>query len=40
MAAALRYPLGKLNETSDFLQIGIVNYTPAGFGAAPLSKPF
>lgn len=40
MAAALRYPLGKLNETSDFLQIGIIKYTPAGFGETPLSKPF
>jgi hypothetical protein len=30
MAAALRYPLGQLNETSDFLQIGIVEYTPVG----------
>jgi hypothetical protein len=30
MAPPLRYPLGKLNETSDFLQIGIVNYTPIG----------
>lgn len=30
MAAQLRYPLGKLNETSDFLQIGIVDYTPIG----------
>jgi hypothetical protein len=34
MAAALRYPLGKLNETSDFLQIGIVDYTPIGKLAA------
>lgn len=30
MAPPLRYPLGKLNETSDFLQIGIVKYTPVG----------
>jgi hypothetical protein len=39
MAAALRYPLGKLNETSDFLQIGIAKYTPAGFGKTSLTKP-
>jgi hypothetical protein len=30
MAAALRYPLGKLNETSDFLQINIVDYKQPG----------
>jgi hypothetical protein len=30
MAAPLRYPLGQLNETSDYLQIGIVKYNPIG----------
>lgn len=35
MAAPLRYPLGKLNETSDYLQIGIVDYTPIGKISSP-----
>ena len=30
MVEPLRYPLGELNETSDFLQISIVNYTNSG----------
>ena len=30
MAAPLRYPLGQLNETSDFLQINIVDYRQPG----------
>ncbi len=38
--AELRYPLGKLNETSDFLQIGIVDYTAAGFDKTPLTTPY
>lgn len=35
MADPLRYPLGKLNETSDFLQIGIVDYTSIGNISSP-----
>ncbi len=37
MAAQLRYPLGQLNETSDFLQIGIIDYKASGFGKTPLT---
>lgn len=32
--ASYRYPVGQLNENSDFLQIGITNYTPNKLGNA------
>lgn len=38
MAAALRYPLGQLNKTSDYLQIGIVKYQSIGELSAPTSS--